>query len=115
MEPIIRGEIYSAALGDTIGSEQAGFRPVLVLQADLLNQNSPTAIVAPITSHVKLPFLPSHCVLDENCPMHEPSMVLTEQIRTIDRQRLKTYIGRLDATALRGVEQALCFSLGLCQ
>jgi len=62
-----------------------------------------------------MPFMPSHYVLDEHCPLHEHSMVLTEQVRTIDRLRLRTYIGRLEATDLRGVEQALCFSLGLCQ
>jgi len=115
MEPILRGEIYSADLDNTRGSEQAGFRPVLILQTDLLNQNSPTAIVAPITSIIKLPFLPSHYILDEHCPLHERSMVLTEQIRTIDRQRLGAYIGRLQANDVRGVEQALCFSLGLVE
>ena len=113
MEPILRGEIYSAALYNTIGSEQAGFRPVLVLQTDLLNQNSPTAIIAPVTSQIKFPFLQAHFILDEHCPLHERSMVLTEQLRAIDRQRLGPYIGRLSVNDMRGVEQALCFSLGL--
>jgi mRNA interferase MazF len=113
MEPILRGEIYNAALYDTVGSEQTGFRPVLILQNDLLNLNSPTAIVAPITSQIKLPFLQAHFILDERCPLHECSMVLTEQIRVIDRQRLGAYIGRLPANDIRDVEQALCYTLGL--
>jgi len=113
MEPILRGEIYYAALDDTLGSEQAGQRPVLILQCDSLNQNSPTVIVAPITSIIKYPFLQAHCILPINRPLPERSMVLTEQIRVIDRQRLSTYIGRLQAKVLRDVEQALCYSLGL--
>ena len=79
MEPILRGEIYFAALRNAIGSEQAGHRPVLVLQCDLLNQNSPTVIVAPITSNLKLPFIQSHCLLPPSGPLREHSMVLTEQ------------------------------------
>jgi len=113
MEPILRGEIYNAALYNTVGSEQAGFRPVLILQADLLNQNSPTVIAAPITSQIKLPFLQAHFILDGRCPLHERSMVLTEQIRTVDKRRLGAYIGRLSANDMSGVEQALCYTLGL--
>jgi len=113
MEPILRGEIYYAALDDTIGSEQAGQRPVIVLQTDLLNRSSPTAIVAPITSIIKHPFMQSHCILPPNGPLRERSMVLTEQVRAIDRQRLGAYVGRLRDKELRDVEQALCFSLGL--
>jgi len=113
MDSILRGEIYYAALDDTIGSEQAGHRPVLILQTDLLNQNSPTAIVAPITSTIKHPFLQAHCILPPNYPLRERSMVLTEQVRAIDRQRLGAYVGRLQTKYLRDVEQALCFSLGL--
>jgi len=85
------------------------------LQSDLLNQKSPTAIVAPITSIIKLPFLQAHCILPINRPLRERSMVLTEQLRAVDRKRLGAYIGRLQAQELCDVEQALCFSLGLCQ
>jgi len=113
LEPISRGEIYYAALDNTIGSEQAGQRPVLILQCEQLNQKSPTAIVIPITSIIKHPFMQSHCILPLNRPLRERSMVLTEQVRAIDRQRLGAYIGRLQAKELRDVEQALCFSLGL--
>ena len=115
MKPILRGEIYSAALDDTLGSEQTGQRPVLILQCNLLNQNSPTAIVAPITSIIKHPFLQAHCILPVNHPLRERSMVLTEQVRAIDRQRLGAYIGRLQAKELRDAEQALCYSLGLLE
>ena len=113
MDTIHRGDIYYAVLDNTIGSEQAGHRPVLVIQSDLLNQNSPTAIVAPITSIIKHPFLQAHCILPPSCPLRERSMVLTEQIRAIDKQRLGAYIGRLQAKELREIEQALCYSLGL--
>jgi len=115
MEPILRGEIYNASLYNTVGSEQAGFRPVLILQADPLNQNSPTTIIAPITSQIKHPFLQAHFILDEHCSLHERSMVLTEQVRAIDRHRLGPYIGRLSANDMRSVEQALCYSLGLIE
>jgi len=113
MEPIHRGEIYYAALDGAIGSEQAGDRPVLILQTNLLNQKSPTTIIVPITSIIKHPFMQSHYILPPNCPLRERSMVLTEQVRAVDRQRLGAYVGRLNAKELRNVEQALCFSLGL--
>ena len=113
MEPILRGEIYYAALDDAIGSEQAGHRPVLILQTDLLNQKSPTTIVVPITSIIKHPFMQSHYILPPNCPLRERSMVLTEQVRAIDRKRLGAFVGRLKEKEMRDVEQALCFSLGL--
>ena len=115
MEPILRGEIYYAALGDAIGSEQAGHRPVLIMQSDLLNQKSPTMIVVPITSIIKHPFLQSHYILPPNCPLRERSMVLTEQVRALDRKRLGAYVGRLNVNELRNVERALCFSLGLVE
>jgi len=91
MEPISRGDIYYAALDNAIGSEQAGQRPVLILQCDQLNQKSPTSIIAPITSIIKHPFMQSHCILPLNRPLRERSMVLTEQVRVVDRQRLGAY------------------------
>jgi mRNA interferase MazF len=113
MDVILRGEIYYAALDDAIGSEQAGQRPVLILQSDILNLNSPTAIIAPITSVLKRPFLQSHCILREDCPLRVRSMVLTEQVRTIDRQRLGAYVGMLWEEDMCAVEEALHFCLGL--
>ena len=115
MEPITRGEIYYTNLDDAIGCEQGGHRPVLILQSDLLNPTSPTAIVAPITSIIKNPFMQSHCILPPHSPLRERSMVLTEQVRTLDRQRLGAYVGRLQAKELRDVEQALCYTLGLIE
>ena len=115
MKPILRGEIYFAVLDNTVGSEQAGYRPVLILQCDSLNRNSPTTVVAPITSIIKYPFLQAHCIFPVNHPLRERSMVLTEQVRAIDRQRLGAYIGRLQEGEMRRVEQALCYSLGLLE
>jgi len=114
MKYIRRGEIYNAALGNTVGSEQGGLRPVLILQRSRLCRSSPTVIVAPITSHLKYPSMRAHHILDETCPLHERSMVLTEQIRAIDKRRLSSYIGRLQATDMLAVGQALRHSLGLC-
>jgi len=113
MKYIRRGEIYNAALGNTVGSEQGGLRPVLILQRSRLCRSSPTVIVVPITSHLKYPSMRAHHVLDEICPLHERSMVLTEQIRAIDKRRLGAYIGRLQASDMLAVGQALHFSLGL--
>jgi len=115
MKHIRRGEIYSAALGNTVGSEQGGLRPVLIVQRSRLCRSSPTVIVAPITSHLKYPFMRAHHVLDESCPLHERSMVLAEQIRAIDKRRLRNYVGRLKAKDMLAVGQALRYSLGLCQ
>ena len=115
MKYIQRGEIYSATLGNTVGSEQDGQRPVLILQRSRLCRSSPTVIVAPITAQLKYPFMRAHHVLDEQCPLHERSMVLTEQVRAIDKRRLGAYIGRLQASDMLAVGLALRYSLGLCR
>jgi len=114
MRYIRRGEIYNAALGNAVGSEQGGLRPVLILQRSRLCRSSPTVIVAPITSHIKYSSMRSHHILDGTCPLHVRSMVLTEQIRAIDKRRLRAYIGRLQANDMLAVGQALRHSLGLC-
>jgi len=113
MKPILRGEIYLAVLDDTIGSEQTGLRPVIILQNDLLNQHSPTTIVVPVTSILKHPYMKTHCVLPRENPLPEKFMALAEQIRTVDRRRLGAYIGRLRPMEIREIEQALRFALGL--
>jgi len=113
MDITLRGDIWYCDLGDALGSEQQHRRPVLILQADELNQTSPTTIVAPITSRIKHPFMQAHYILDEHCPLYERSMVLTEQVRAIDKQRLHNYIGRLKEKDMQAVEQALRHSLGL--
>jgi mRNA interferase MazF len=111
MNSILRGEIYYATL-DGMGSEQSGQRPVLVLQSDYLNLNSPTTIIAPITSVIKHSKLKSHCTLPAGRPLREKSMVLTEQVRVIDRSRLDVFVGQLASRDMRNVERALCYSLG---
>ena len=113
MKYIRRGEIYNAALGNTVGSEQGGLRPVLVVQRSRLCRSSPTVIIAPITAQLKYPHMRAHHVLDEHCPLHVRSMVLTEQIRAIDKRRLGACIGRLQATDMLAVGLALRHSLGL--
>ena len=114
MDTINRGEIWYCDLGDAMGSEQQYRRPVLVLQNRKLNQASPTVIVAPITAQLKHPFMQAHYILDERCPLRERSMVLTEQIRTVDKRRLENYIGRLPGKDMLAIGRALRYSLGLC-
>lgn len=113
MNAILRGDIFYCDLGNGLGSEQRFHRPVLILQANELNRKSPTTIIAPITKQIKHPFMRAHCILDDDCILHEPSMVLAEQVRTIDKQRLQSYIGRLKDEEILAVEQALRFCLGL--
>jgi mRNA interferase MazF len=113
MEPITRGDIWYADLSDALGSEQQFRRPVLIVQRDGLNRASPTTIVVPITTQLKLPFMKAHHILNEDCPLYEESMVLAEQVRAIDRQRLDNYIGRLPYKDMEAVEQALRYSLEL--
>lgn len=90
---IKRGEIYYYNFGENTGSIQCGVRPVLILQADNFNRNAPTVIVAAITSVSKKRYLPSHIDLDEECGLKKPSMVLLEQIRTINQNELQDYVG----------------------
>jgi len=79
------------------------------------DEASPTVIVAPITAQLKHPFMRAHYILDERCPLRERSMVLTEQIRTVDKRRLENYIGRLPGKDMLAIGRALRYSLGLCQ
>ena len=99
---IRRGDIYYADLRPVIGSEQGGIRPVLIIQNDMGNKHSPTTIVAPITSVVKRNHMPTHVTIDVDC-LDEISIVLLEQIRTIDKSRLDGYIGLLDKKEERDI------------
>ena len=110
---IRRGDIFFADLGDTVGSEQNGIRPVLVVQNDLGNAHSPTLIVAPFTTKVKKMTQPTHVEIGERFGLQGNSIALLEQIRTIDRSRLLEYIGRADKTALEEINAALRISLDL--
>ena len=111
---ILRGDIFYANLKPGIGSEQRGYRPVLVIQNNIGNRFSPTVIVAVITgkSHYKAR-LPPHCLLKDSTELSEPSMILQEQIITIDKKRLKRYVGRISEEEIFYVNKALSISIGL--
>ena len=109
-----RGDIYYADLSPVVGSEQGGVRPVLIVQNDVGNRYSPTVIAAAITSQKEKSKLPTHIELDsKNCGLSKDSVVLLEQIRTIDKRRLKERMGRLDSQSMNQVDQALSISFGL--
>lgn len=111
---IYRGEIYYADLSPVVGSEQGGIRPVLIVQNDVGNKHSPTVIAAAITSQREKNRLPTHIEIDSgSCGLAKDSVVLLEQIRTIDKQRLKERMGVLDATSMDRINSALQVSFGL--
>ena len=110
---IRRGDIFYADLGETVGSEQAGIRPVLVLQNDMGNVHSPTLIVAGITSKIKKLYIPTHVLLGYGFGLTEESMVMLEQITTIDKQRIRGYVGTVDSITMNKIERAMQVSLGL--
>lgn len=109
---IRRGDIYLANLDPVIGSEQGGERPVVILQNNLGNKYSPTVIVAPITSKKKTN-LPTHVPVKAMKGLEKDSMVLLEQVRTIDKSRLKDYIGFIDRTDMVKVDEAFRISTGM--
>lgn len=109
-----RGDIYYADLSPVVGSEQGGVRPVLILQNDVGNRHSPTIICAAITSQMNKAKLPTHIELkSSNYLLAKDSVVLLEQIRTIDKRRLKEKLGHLDSEIMKKVDKALVVSLGL--
>ncbi len=109
-----RGEIYYADLSPVVGSEQGGIRPVLIVQNDVGNKHSPTVIAAAITSQRDKAKLPTHIEVDGgNCGLSKDSVVLLEQIRTLDKKRLKERMGQLDSNAMTQVNNALSISFGL--
>lgn len=113
---IKRGDLFYAALDETyVGSEQTGVRPVIILQNNIGNEYSPTVIVAPITSKVNSKsIIPTHVYIKGyKNRLKQNSLILTEQIRAIDKQRLRYYIGALDIGELRKVDKALIISLGI--
>ena len=109
---IKRGEIYYADLSPVVGSEQGGVRPVLVIQNDVGNKYSPTVIAAAITSQTGKARLPTHIPLDTTTGLPRDSVVLAEQLRTLDKTRLKSRIGALDTVSMKRVNNALLISLG---
>ena len=111
---INRGEIYYADLSPVIGSEQGGVRPVLIVQNDVGNKYSPTVIVAAITSQLSKAKLPTHIELKcEKYNLPKDSVILLEQIRTLDKRRLRELICVLDKPAMNKVDFALMVSFGL--
>lgn len=111
---IHRGDIYYADLRPVVGSEQGGVRPVLIIQNDIGNKHSPTVICAAITSQMNKAKLPTHVELDSSrYTLVKDSVVLLEQLRTIDKKRLRDKVCHLDREILRKVERALLISLDL--
>lgn len=111
---IKRGEIYYADLSPVVGSEQGGIRPVLIVQNDVGNKYSPTVIAAAITSQRDKANLPTHIEVDAvNCGLTKNSVVLLEQVRTIDKRRLREKMGSLDTSDMGKVNHALSVSFGL--
>ena len=111
---IKRGDIYYADLSPVVGSEQGGVRPVLIIQNDIGNKYSPTVIATAITSQINKAKMPTHIELDANeYGLSKDSVVLAEQIRTIDKKRLKEKMGHLDDKLMTKVNAALEISFGL--
>ena len=111
---IKRGDIYYADLSPVVGSEQGGVRPVLIIQNDIGNKYSPTVIATASTSQINKAKMPTHIELEANeYGLSKDSVVLAEQIRTIDKQRLKEKIGHLDDKLMTRVNEALEISFGL--
>ena len=109
-----RGDIYYADLSPVVGSEQGGIRPVLIVQNDVGNRFSPTVIAAAITSQRTKANLPTHIMVNANAAgLAKDSIVLLEQVRTIDKHRLKERMGSLDTQSMTQVDQALSVSFGL--
>lgn len=111
---IKRGDIYYANLNPVIGSEQGGMRPVLIISNDIGNKHSPTVIIAAITSraHTKAK-LPTHISVKDFESLDKDSIVLLEQIRTVDKQRLQDYVGAIPERSMARVDNALAISISL--
>lgn len=110
---IRRGALFYADLDPVVGSEQGGTRPILILQNDVGNYFSPTVVAAAITSRRNKTHLPTHVLLDHVPGLAPTSLLLLEQIRTVDRRRLKGYIGLISKEKMREVDNALSISLGI--
>ena len=112
----LRGDMYYADLGRGVGSEQEGYRPVVIIQNNTWNRHSPTVSVAAISSKVGVkPKLPTHYFINAENGLDLPSIVLMEQLRTLDKRRLAKYIGRLGKEHISGMNHALAVSIGLIE
>lgn len=109
-----RGDVFYADLRPVVGSEQGGVRPVLIIQNDIGNRHSPTVICAAITSRMNKAKLPTHISLEvDKYDISRDSVILLEQIRTIDKSRLREKVCHLDEAILRKIDRALCISLAI--
>ncbi|WP_426350122.1 type II toxin-antitoxin system PemK/MazF family toxin [Alloiococcus sp. CFN-8] len=109
-----RGDIFYADLSPVIGSEQGGIRPVIIIQNDIGNKYSPTVIVAAITSQINKAKLPTHVeISSEEYGLNKDSVVLLEQVRTLDKKRLKEKIGHMTDSDMEKVDRALRISIGI--
>lgn len=108
-----RGDVYYADLSPVVGSEQGGVRPVLVVQNDVGNRYSPTVIIAAITSQLSKAKLPTHIELGKEYGLEKNSVVLLEQIRTLDKRRLKEKVCTIDNITMQKVDIAIMISLGI--
>ncbi|NLV86867.1 MAG: type II toxin-antitoxin system PemK/MazF family toxin [Clostridiales bacterium] len=114
MSTVKRGDIYYADLSPVVGSEQGGMRPVLIVQNDTGNKHSPTVIAAAITSQLGKARLPTHIELSgQSCGLSRDSVILLEQIRTIDKSRLRERMGTLSVPLMNEVDNAIVVSFGL--
>ena len=110
---IKKGQIYYADLSPVVGSEQGGYRPVLVIQNDKGNKYAPTTIVAIITTRATKAKLPTHYWLGDGCGLPKSSMVELEQIRTIDKKRLQNFIGEVDKNEMSWLNEKIKISLAV--
>jgi mRNA interferase MazF len=114
IEIVRRGDMYFADLDPVVGSEQGGYRPVLIIQNDIGNFYSPTVIVAALSGKVATKAkIPTHYIVQAYVGLNEKSMILLEQIRTIDKRRLYNYIGRLNKKDMEQIDKCLAVSLAL--
>ena len=114
MNTVKRGDIYYADLSPVVGSEQGGMRPVLIVQNDTGNRHSPTVIAAAITSQTGKAKLPTHIeIAAQSFGLSRDSVILLEQIRTLDKSRLRERMGKLDEQAMNRVDNAIAVSFGL--
>lgn len=112
----LRGDMYYADLGRGIGSEQEGYRPVVIIQNNVGNKHSPTVIIASITSKTGVKAkLPTHYYIDAEDGLELPSIVLLEQLRTVDKRRLGNFIGHLSEKHICGINHSLAVSIGLIE
>lgn len=110
---VSRGEIYYADLSPVVGSEQGGVRPVLIVQNDVGNRYSPTVIIAAITSQLDKAKLPTHIEIKKEYGLEKDSVILLEQIRTLDKRRLKEKVCTIDNETMQKVDIAIMISLGI--